>query len=337
MKEQEIIQKALEEFRAKTGISIIKMPLKESKKFGHDINLKLKTGKQEIEFRAEIKHELRNVHLPKIIDQVNTQRENWLIISQYIPKPLKEELTKIGINYLEASGNCFIRHGELFFYINDQIVTPSRLPEEGKIWKSSGLKFLFLLLQKPEMVNAPYRTLAKTSKIALGNIGAFINELKTEGYLKENKSKNLFFANKEQLTRKWVELFGLIIRPKLKQGTFIFWRENDFKEWELLPTNDFLWGGEAAGAMLTGYLKPERLTMYTDHPKSYLINKLKLIPKENGNVELMKIFWDEEMFKNLSDSSKTVPPLLAYAELATSLDSRNRETAERIKEKYFGQ
>jgi hypothetical protein len=33
-------------------------------------------------------------------------------------------------------------------------------------------------LQNPEIINAPYRTLVKTSGIALSNIGSFIEELK---------------------------------------------------------------------------------------------------------------------------------------------------------------
>jgi len=61
------------------------------------------------------------------------------------------------------------------------------------------------------------------------------------------------------------------------------------------------------------------------------MKKLKIVPDQNGDVELLRPFWNEEVFLRELD---TVPPLLAYAELISSIDSRNRETAMRVKEKY---
>jgi hypothetical protein len=69
-------------------------------------------------------------------------------------------------------------------------------------------------------------------------------------------------------------------------------------------------------------------------PKTDIMRELRLVPDPQGKVELMDLFWNEPYFKN-RDHQTVVPPLLAYAELITSLDSRNRETAERIKQKYL--
>jgi hypothetical protein len=335
--EEEIIREALTRFNRETGISAEKVPLGELSRKGKlvlDSRIRLKTGKEAIEFAVEVKNELRRVHLPDLLDLIKRRKEDhWLVISQYIPKPLKEELKNLRINYLEASGNCFIKQGNLYLYINDQAVTPVRLPEQGKLWKVTGLKFLFVVLQNPGILNMPYRTLAKVSRIALGNIGSFIEELKKEEYVKSNKDGIYFIENKEQLQKKWVELFASVLRPKLKLGTFrILGLERAIDEWKNIPATHFLWGGEAAGALLTNYLRPGKLTMYTSYPKMQLMKELKLVPDESGNVELVEVFWNEEEVKHSGEALKTVPPLLAYAELATSLDSRNRETAEKIKD-----
>lgn len=61
------------------------------------------------------------------------------------------------------------------------------------------------------------------------------------------------------------------------------------------------------------------------------MRKLKIVPDHTGEVELLRPFWNEEIF---TTNKGTVPALLAYAELISSFDSRNRETAMRIKEKY---
>ena len=142
--------------------------------------------------------------------------------------------------------------------------------------------------------------------------------------------------NKEQLQNKWVELFSSVLRPKLKLGRFRFMgTEGVIDNWKNIPATHFLWGGEAAGALMTDYLMPQKLTMYTSYPKMQLMKEVKLVPDEGGPIEMIEIFWQEDKLDHSGKNLRTVPPLLAYAELATSLDSRNRETAERIKELYL--
>lgn len=339
MKEEQIIQEAIARFQELTGIPMKEVPwgtLSKDKKMVMDTRVRLKAGKETIEFKVEARNELRQAHLSEILERAGQRKkEAWLVVSQYIPKPLKEELKKNGINYLEASGNSFIRHGGIFFYINDQTVTPIRMPEQGRLWKPSGLKFLFVVIRNPDLLNTPYRELARAAQIALGNIGPFIEELKKEGYVKTGRAGELMLDHQDQLQKKWTEAFASVLRPKLKLGRFRFLGPKKLQEWDQLPTGHFRWGGEAAGALLTQYLKPEKLTMYTAFPKLQLMQELKLVPDEDGPVELMEIFWEETEGGISPNTPQTVPPLLAYAELATSLDSRNRETAQRIKEVYL--
>lgn len=341
MTEEQILQTATDKFQSLTGFSLKQIPpgsLSKHQKLVMDTRLRLKLGKRTIEFAAEIKNEIRQEQLSRILDLINKNRnDTWLIISQYIPKPLKAEMRNYQVNYLEASGNCYIRDKDLFIYINDQPVTQTRLPEQGKLWKSAGLRFLFIVLQYPQLINEPYRSLARISKVALGNIGPFIDELKSEGYLKRGNHGQFLFENTEQLRRKWIELFPTVLRPKIKMGSFRFMDKDMNRNWKDIPNTFFRWGGEPAGALLTNYLNPEKFTMYTSFTKLVLMKQLKLIPDENGNVELLETFWNENDFSVYSPSNRqdVVSPFLAYAELVISFDSRNRETAERIKEMYF--
>ncbi|SEN29696.1 Transcriptional regulator, AbiEi antitoxin, Type IV TA system [bacterium A37T11] len=64
------------------------------------------------------------------------------------------------------------------------------------------------------------------------------------------------------------------------------------------------------------------------------MQQLPLLADRQGTVEILEQFWPEELQEVLSEQ-KAVPPLIAYAKLMTSLDSRNRETAERIKAQYL--
>ena len=335
MRERDILEQAIRQFNAITGAALQELPAKRLANKA-DAIAELRFGKLKAKFWVEIKNEIREQNLPGILNQVKQKPAEWLLVCQYIPKPIKEELKNRTVNYLETAGNCFIRKDGLFFYINDKAVTKQRLPKEGKLWKQTGLKFLFGILVKPELLNQPYRNIAKATKVALGNIGPFIEELKQEGFVKEginNKNKFLFIENKEQLQNKWAGLFNAILKPKLRQGKFRFLNNDDEKKWKNLPAKNIYWGGEPAGELLTDYLQPEVFTIYTNEPKTIIMKEFRLVPDQNGKVELIELFWDTKLFGK--NNHKAVPPLLAYAELITSPDSRNRETAELIRQKYL--
>lgn len=333
MREKEILEQAIRQFNSITGAVLEQVPVKKLQ-YHADAIVELKQGKIKTRFWVEVKNELREQNLNAIMNQVKHNPAEWLLVCQYIPKTIKAELKHRVVNYLETAGNCFIKKEGLFFYINDQAVTKQRQPKEGKLWKQAGLKFLFGILIKPELLNEPYRAIAKKTKIALGNVGPFIEELKQEGFIKKgmkDKKEFLFIENKEQLGNKWVEFFNVNLKPKFKQGTFRFIDKKMLHEWEYLPDTGFWWGGEPAGARLTNFLVPQHFTIYTREPKTKLMEQLKLVPDPTGNLVMMEKFWDDE----LDYQQGVVPPLLAYAELINSLDSRNRETAERIKQKYL--
>ncbi|MCW3092202.1 MAG: hypothetical protein JWP81_3271 [Ferruginibacter sp.] len=339
MKKDEIFEQAIQQFETITGagVKILDDRLTNNNNKA-DRLIELKTANQNARFWVEIKSEIREHNVPGLLKQINDIGDDWLLICQYIPKPVKQTLKDHGVNYLETAGNCFIQKDGIFFYINDKAVTAHRQPKEGKLWNQAGLKFLFGILTNPELLNVPYRQIAQETKVALGNIGPFIEELKQEGFLKDGIKSGQhfnFIEHKDALQKKWIELFNIILRPKLKEGRFRFADKKMQGDWQNIPADHFYWGAEPAGAILTGFLEPEVLTVYTKLPKMELIKELRLVPDKNGQVELMHIFWEDPKPDSDSNKNKTVPPLLAYAELITSLDSRNRETAERLKQQYL--
>ena len=91
-------------------------------------------------------------------------------------------------------------------------------------------------------------------------------------------------------------------------------------------------GGEIAAAELTGLLKPERYTVYTDQLPGKLIYKFKFQTDPNGNREFLTPFWAFEW--KLAENG-FVPPLLIYADLMATGDVRAIEVAERIYDKYL--
>src|SRR5207237_361192 len=106
-----------------------------------DGDIELNFGKRKEAFIFEIKGELR-ANIIYVIKNMETAADKpILVICRYIPMPLKQELKDLHVNYLEIAGNCFIKTEDTFIFINDQQVTAARLPTDGKLWKTAGLKF----------------------------------------------------------------------------------------------------------------------------------------------------------------------------------------------------
>jgi hypothetical protein len=89
------------------------------------------------------------------------------------------------------------------------------------------------------------------------------------------------------------------------------------------------WGGEPAGDILTDYLHPGELTMYTTETKAELMKNYKLIPDNNGNIKIYQRFWEN------ATEANTVPPLLVYTDLINAGDRRSFDTAQKIYNDYL--
>lgn len=338
MKEQDILMPALAKLSEMTGITVRVMSKESSGKRNIDVVLEIEKGQQSCILEAEMKTEVRTATLDNIISKQKQTDGKRIMIAQYIPTPMKEELRKRNICYLETSGNCYIETCSFFILISNQKTTEPKYNEENKLWAPAGIKFLFAVLIDPSILNTSYRNMAFTSNIALGNVGNFIAEMKRDSYVimgTRNGKPILSLDNRNSLINKWADMYRTVLRPKQMVGRFRFSKKEDRENWEDLinPHQDIYWGGETAGAILTEHLVPEIYTIYSNIDRFELMKNLRLIPDASGEIEILRPFWNENTITN---TNNTVPPILAYAELISSLDSRNREIAARIKEKYVG-
>ncbi|MDB5138193.1 MAG: hypothetical protein JWR12_109 [Mucilaginibacter sp.] len=336
MKEEQILLPVLARFTEITGVESRILRTSDGKRASFDAVIEISRGTQNYILEADVKTEIRTAALSNILNKQKATDGKLLMVSMYIPSPMKDELKAHGISYIEGSGNCYIETRGIYIYVNDQKGPPLKISEETKLWAPSGMKFIFAILMDQELLNSSYRNIAYTAGVALGNIGNFINEIKREGYVivgTRQKQETLLLENRTMLVEKWADMYRTVLRPKQLVGKFRFNNNEEKSNWHNHVAADLgiYWGGETAGAILTKYLSPQIYTIYSNGDRFELMRKLKIVPDQNGDVELLRPFWNEEVFSRDGD---TVPPLLAYAELISSFDSRNRETAMRVKEKY---
>ena len=330
-REKIVVEKALDVFRKRTRIDVAFLCEKTGKELhGHGVLRLVHEGK-EWEFKTEVKLRVNRATIA-LIKQKMDCAGNILLVTEYINPELAEIMRDQGIPFIDAAGNAFVNVTPFYILVKGEKPNKTVKTEPVKrIFKPGGLKLLFALLNNPGMEKITYRDMAKAANVALGTVDFVITELKELGFLVDLGKKGRQLVKTEQLCRRWVEAYPETLRPKLAQERF---RTDTRNWWKDVAPADFgaLWGGEIAAAELTGYLKPEIYTIYTDHLAGKLIFKFKLQKDPNGNVEILMPFWT---FKWELAEKGLVPPLLIYADLVATGDARATEAAEIIYDKYI--
>ncbi|PCJ01111.1 MAG: hypothetical protein COB15_01365 [Flavobacteriales bacterium] len=276
----------------------------------------------------EFKQEINPQNITSVEAQLlqHTTGEYLMAMANYITPKAKELLVEKNINFLDRAGNMYLDIPGMLIRIdgnsNNSVISESY---KTRAFSKSGGAVVFQFLMDPQLVNAPQRTIAKYAGVSLGTIPKVFEGLKKEGFLIRLNKKEFKLVEYEKLLNKWVG----VLNDKILPANFIQNYKPATISAKMLLIDGYVngntqWGGEAAAALLTAYLTPEAYTIFTSN-KEELLKKYKLVPAQNGEIAVYNKFW------NHSDSNRDhVHPVLVYAQLMATGDSRNIETAEMI-------
>lgn len=320
---QQIQYSAVENLERHTGI--LAKVMYDERALPFDGKISFQVDKQWHEFNLEAKREVQTHQIPHLKRQAE-QAGNLVVLAGYIYPKAKELLRNLGIGYLEASGNIFLKLPTLYVHIDTQKPLPKGKEQGGRTFTPTGLKVLFHLLLEPELVNKTQREIAEQCQVGLGNIPLILEGLKSLGYLLAVNKKRFVWAKQEELLHRWIDEYRIRLRPKTVIGNYKI-----HPAWQtiLLNPTQSVWGGEPAADLLTDYLRPEHWILHTQESRADLMRNYGLIPHLNGELETLKMWW------NPNNDDKTAPPLLVYAELLISEEERNLQIAKIIFDEYL--
>jgi hypothetical protein len=287
-----------------------------------------------IRFSAEIEPVDRFQTLGAIKARAGLTPYPLLLVAPYVTEATAEKCRELRLPFMDEAGNAYLEAPGLFI-----LVTGRRRPVQARAaldyraLTPAGLRIVFALLNDPDLAAAPYRKIAKAAGVALGTVGDVLTDLERRGYLAPEKPGPRRLLAPERLQDEWVTHYPIKLRPKLNARRFTapardWWRDLDVGQYRAC------WGGEIAAEKLTGYLKPQRVTLYVDDKPDKLILAKRLRPDVNGEIELLKTFWTTDEGRPHNDIA---PPLLVYADLMASTDPRNLETAKLIRDNHLAQ
>jgi hypothetical protein len=330
--DKQYVHDILEEFKKNTGIKAKWVPAKPATTDnGIDGHVQFKTTSHQLTIPTQIKANILPVHLAALVNQSKINGTLLVLAKQILPKT-KLELQNLEINYIEATGNAYIKLEPLIIIIDGRKKLTAERDLRTKPFTKAGLKVIFILLVHSEYINKTVREIAKAAAVSLETVHNTILGLKELKFLILLKNNTWQWNNKKMLFERWITDYETRLKPALHIGNFEFLDEKEFLNWKKINLKNIhtRWGSEAAGEILTGYLKPETLTIYTKEQKADCIKNYKLLPNPQGYIKIYQNFWlNDEIGKN------TVPAELVYADLINTGNRRSIETAQKIYEQYL--
>lgn len=291
-----------------------------------------------IQFIVETKSTVRTSNQGFVLAQLEALKNNSdkpiVLIAEYISNKATQGLKERGINYIDVAGNAHIKYKDLAIFVEGQKNTKKEKTNQSRAFQEAGLKILFHLLYKPEQLQDSYRKIAENADVSIGSVSNVMAELEELNFLLKTNDKRVL-KNSTELLERWVIEYNAVLRPRIVRKRMRFINPDDLRNWRNINTNIsegiILWGGEPGGAILTDNLRPEHFIAFTDLELSEVAKTLRLVPSENGNIEILRKFW-----KNDSNNCGVAPALLVYADLINSGFGRNVETANQILKNELG-
>jgi len=332
-KEQEILDQAIAAFQRETSLQVQRGPLEVRLNNGRiaDAALQIFFPDKATEYRVEVKPAVNNIAIGQLAHQFEGDLDKWLLVTRYVYPRIARMLREFGVQFIDTTGNAYINRPPVFIFMETK-KRPVDREERGeeRMWGRAGIKLVFALLCKRDLLNAPYRDMAEAANVALGTAVGIVKELMKQGYLIEIE-KHRRLNRTEELFHKWTTAYAERLRPRTLIGRYTahkpdFWRNAEIDRFGAL------WGGETAAHWFTHYLKPEITTIYAKKPINDLLLNLRLRKDDEGDVVLRERFWE---FDNGGADKNLVPPLLVYADLMATADARNIETAKMIFNEYL--
>jgi len=343
VRDKYILNSAIQALRESTGI---RAQVDQAETGTSDYTIEIyppgKSTKKRLVFNAEVKQSLTQSTLGEIFIQTKNIGKKFVAVTEHVTSPQAELLRNLDIAFFDTCGNAYFSDQGLYIYINTGksavpavkrsvkvSATEKLLTKESGNFRRSDLKILFALLCNPNLEKENYRTIAVETNVALGSVSRHMNKLKESGFLEEDQNGQRQLIRKSELFKLWVEGFIIKLRSNLLFARFEtsapgrWWEKVDLKKFEAY------WGGETAAEKITGYLKPEIVMIYADNVLPRLQAEYGLKRKPDGDVEILQKFWAFKTENNIA------PPLLVYADLVASGDSRNLETAKKIYDEYL--
>jgi len=181
---------------------------------GFDGIVTWKTLEGPLRYLVEEKRHLRHQDVGVVVEQLNRRRaelpadhadDRLLVLAPHVRTQQAAVLERAEIDYLDLAGNAHLQAPGLFVHVEGRQPPKEPMPAPGRPQKG-WIKTVMAILIRPELTNAPYRTLADQADVALGTLAGCMNDLAARGLLLDGKGGRKV-ADRQALVALWVQAY----------------------------------------------------------------------------------------------------------------------------------
>ncbi len=315
-----------------------------------DGKLIIKTSNKSVNYVCEIKTGLTNDIFEQVIEYFSTlskrlkHNERSLLITRSLSNVVVEQLLKNNIEFIDVDGNIYLNSPEIYVLVRNQIAKEGS--SKSLEITAAALQVIYALLSQPNLLAREYdfdEEIAYVSGVTPKTVKSTLKKLQDLDYIKRRRGR-YEIIDYVRLLERWELGYTERLRAKLLLGTFTPIEKGGFPEVRdkikgCAEQFDYLIGGELAASVMTDYLRPISAALHLSDSSDnrQIAVKLKLKPDPNGDISLLQTFGHgkSQLHEPGENQQHLVHPLLIHAELVRTGNSRLKETAQLIYDKYI--
>ncbi|WP_426209555.1 type IV toxin-antitoxin system AbiEi family antitoxin [Massilia sp. TWP1-3-3] len=337
MLEAQLIGEALNSLKETTGISSELLAGDEDQAG----SVSLLVAGTRLDYVCEVR---RNVDRIAILNDMKARcaaGKKRLLVSSLLTNAMATRCRELDIEFIDTAGNALITNGDgILISITGYKIEKGSTLTSDKTITPAALRLMFAALAQPSILNASYREISSSVRVATGAIGTALQTLEARGFIGTTPTGRRIINAPELMLSEWATGYISRLRPKLKKFRFATANPTEvMQQWspEMRVSAlggeraNMAWGGEVAAEKITQHLNPSTFTIYMEfndtRDLTELVKRFKLRADPQGTIEVIQAFWNMDYF---FESFPTVPLHLIYADLLATNDSRNLLIARKI-------
>ena len=259
-----------------------------------------------------------------------------LVVAPYVRREQADVLEHAQVDYLDLAGNVHLDLPGLRVHVEGK--RPPRPEQKAAAVTPGWVRFVLALLVHPELLRAPYRTLAGQAGVALGAVPRYRRDLERRGFILGHGPRARLMRREDLMTI-WVHAYGTTLRPRLEEHRFrlppALRHDLPLRLRDVLAPRGIRWTltGAAGALLIDGYLETAdtHIFLQAGALTPDLLRELRAQPTaEQADLVSIEAPGPLALEPVLLDGWPCAPLPLVYAELRYLGTERAAEAADRL-------
>lgn len=261
-----------------------------------------------------------------------------LLLAPVIGAPLGAWLAERGVGYVDGRGNCDLRLADRYYWHVEGRTGQGAHDAATKGVRAPGFQVLYTLLAQPELVGASVREVAEAAGTSRQPVVDVLRRLVADGLVvrtgRGRATAHQWVEHRRvDAFERWAHGYRTAVRPRFAVGRYrLPDRTPDAIEEtvtrELTAAGvQWRWGGSSAAWRIEPWYRSDRVVVHVDALPRTLAARMRALPDREGPLMVLGFPGPASLRGRTPD---TIEPLLAYTEMMTQGDEREREAARKL-------